>query len=263
MKMSSATEYIRTLLQHGRYTFTINEAEPVLGGRRKALDSLLRQQKNGWIFTPTRGFYVIIDPQHQGIGILPIEWYIDEWAESIQCEYYIGGLSAAMLHGASHQKPQQSQVITNQQMPSIIHNSHRVNLFYKKNILPGAWEKRKSSAGYFRISTPAMTAYDILRYSKACPSLNLAATILTELGEVITSDSLSQLLEYGGEIAVLQRLGWLLSNVGWDEKTDKLKACLQNQRLIWRGLRTDLPIDNCKRDHKWHIIINTEIDTDL
>ncbi|MEI7832449.1 MAG: type IV toxin-antitoxin system AbiEi family antitoxin [bacterium] len=263
MKVQTATEYIRSLLQRGRYTFTINEAEQALGGRRKALDVLLRQQTAGWLFVPTRGFYVIIDPQHQAQGILPLEWYIDDWATSLQCNYYIGGLSAAMLHGASHQKPQQQQVIIDRQLPPITHNMHRVLLFYKKTIPQGAWEQRKSSAGYYHLSTPAMTAYDILRYPKACPSLDLAATVLTELGEVINAEVLAQLLDFAGKIAVLQRLGWLLDHVGWDAITHQLSERLQQQRLVWRPLRKDMPIDGSVRDKKWHIIENAEVDADI
>jgi predicted transcriptional regulator of viral defense system len=131
MKVSSATEYIRALLQHGRYTFTIDDAEQELGGRRKALDALLRQQKQGWLFMPARGFYVIIDPQHQALGILPLEWYIDDLAAFHQCQYYIGGLSAALLHGASHQKPQQGQVMVDRRLPPMVHHAHRVIVLYK------------------------------------------------------------------------------------------------------------------------------------
>ncbi len=263
MKVSSAAEYIRSLLQRGRYTFTIAEAEQLLGGRRKALDVLLRQQKQGWLFMPTRGFYVIIDPQHQALGVLPLEWYIDDWATALPCQYYIGGLSAALLHGASHQKPQQGQVMVDRQLPPIVHNGHCVVLFYKKAILPDAWEQRKSPAGYYHLSTPAMTAYDLLRYPKACPSLDLAATVLTELGEAITADGLGQLLDLGGELAILQRLGWLLDHLGWEEKTRQLAARLQQQRVAWRPLRTDLPAEHSARDKKWHILVNAEIETDL
>lgn len=263
MKVSSATEYIRSLLQRGRYTFTIDEAEIELGGRRKALDVLLRQQKQGWLFMPNRGFYVIIDAQHQAQGILPLEWYIDDWSVFLQCHYYIGGLSAAMLHGASHQKPQQWQVMVDRQLPPIAHHGHRVIMLYKKTILPGAWEQRKSPAGYYHLSTAAMTAYDLLRYPKACPSLDLATTVLMELGEVITTDGLAQLLEIGGDVAILQRLGWLFDHLGWDEKTHMLATRLQQQRMAWRRLRTDQPSGHSARDNKWHILVNAEIETDL
>jgi len=263
MKVSTAAEYIRSLLQRGRYTFTIHEADQALGGRSKALDVLLLQQKQGWLFMPTRGFYVIIDPQHQSLGTLPLEWYFDDWAVYQQCQYYIGGLSAAMLHGASHQKPQQGQVMVNRQLPAIVHHAHRVVLFYSKTIATSAWEQRKSPAGYYHLSTPAMTAYDLLRYPRACPTLDLAATVLTELGEAITRDGLAHLVDLGGEMAILQRLGWLLDYVGWEEKTDRLAACLRSQRLVWRPLRQDIPTEHHAREKKWHMIVNAEIEADL
>jgi predicted transcriptional regulator of viral defense system len=176
--------------------------------------------------------------------------------------YYLGMLTAAMLHGASHQKPQHVQIVRDKEFQSVEKGAYHISFFYKKDIPDDCCEQRQSPAGYFRISTPEVTAYDILRYPKACPSLDLAATILRELGEKISPDRLAALVDSGAEVAVLQRLGWLLDYTGWGEKTGPLADKLRGKQTLWRPMRTDLPKDG-PRDPRWRVVVNAEIEADL
>lgn len=262
MKVTHAMDFVLSKLEHGYYTFSLKEAENTLGAGEKTWKALNRLVKQGWLFSPSKGFYVIIDPQHQGKGFLPIEWFIDDWMKYLGGQYYLGILTAAMFHGASHQKPQQIQIVRDRVFGDIDKGSYHISFFYKKHIPTNCCEQRQSPAGYFRISTPETTAYDLLRYPRACPSLNLAATIMSELGENIHPDRLAELIDTGGQIAVLQRLGWMLEHVGWAEKTGMLAGKLRQHYLAWRPIRTDLPKDG-PHDARWHIIANTEIEADL
>jgi predicted transcriptional regulator of viral defense system len=262
MKVVRARDYVLSRLEHGHYTFSLADAESVIGTGEKTRKALGRLAGQGWLFSPGKGFYVIIDPQHQGSGFLPVEWFIDDWMSFLGGHYYLGMLTAAMLHGASHQKPQRVQVIRDRVSADIDKDPYHISFFYKKAVPEGCWEQKQSPAGYFRASTPEMTAYDILRYPKACPSLDLAATVLQELGEKITPDALAALLDLGAEVATLQRLGWLLDFTGWTQKTGSLGERLRNKQMAWRPLRTDLPKDG-PRESKWRVIANAEIEADL
>jgi len=261
MKVSSASEYLRILLQRGRYTFTRTEAEATLGSPRATMKALHRLETQGWLVSPSQCFYVIQDPLHQVTG-LPVEWFLDDWARHLNTQYYVGLLTAAMLHGAAHQKPQQFQVIVDRQLRPLVRGPYYIRFFYKKHIADSAWETRKSPAGYYRISTPEMTAYDLLRYPKACPTRDMAATILAELGEVIQADRLAALSDQGAEIVTLQRLGWMLDAVGWSEKTNKLADALNTHRHTWQPLRPDLPAEG-PRDPRWRIIANETIEVEI
>jgi len=261
MIVSNASEYIRTLLQRGRYTFTRDEAEVALGSPHATMKALHRLETQGWLVSPSQCFYVIQDPLHQVAG-LPVEWFLDDWARHLGVRYYIGLLTAAMYHGAAHQKPQQFQVVVDRQLRPLVRGPYHIQFYYKKQILDAAWERRQSPAGYYRISTPETTAYDLLRYPKACPTRDMAATILAELGEVIMADRLPDLLDTGAEIVTLQRLGWMLDAVGWSEKTDKLAGALQSRRHSWQPLRPDLPADG-PRDTRWRIIVNETIEVEI
>jgi len=261
MKMPSARQFILDRLQRGYYTFTREEIDRVTGGGNATLMALLRLRRQGWVFSPAKGLYIIIDPQHQGNGYLPVEWFIDEWMGYSGGEYYIGLLSAAMLHGAAHHKPQVTQVVRNRQSANLHKGAYHVDFFYKQEIVAVMWEQRKSPAGYYRISTPETTAYDLLRYPHACPSLDLAATILAELGERLEAERLAQLVDLPTETSVLQRLGWLLDTTGWEEKTLSLAQRLHERRRVWQPLRTDAPHAGV-RDTRWRLLINADVEVE-
>lgn len=259
MKLQSARQFILDRLQRGYYTFTREEIDRVTGGGNATLMALHRLRRQGWVFSPAKGFYIIIDPQHQGTGYLPVEWFLDEWMRFAGGEYYLGLLSAAMLHGAAHHKPQVIQVVRDRRGGNLHKGAYHVDFYYKQEIVTAMWEQRKSPAGYYRISTPEMTAYDLLRYPRACPSLDLAATILAELGERIEAGRLAQLADLETDTSVLQRLGWLLDTTGWEEKTSSLAQRLSERRRVWQPLRTDASREG-ERNMRWHILENADVE---
>ena len=136
MKVVRARDYVLSRLERGHYTFSLADAESVVGAGEKTRKALSRLAEQGWLFSPGKGFYVIIDPQHQGSGFLPVEWFIDDWMSFLGGHYYLGMLTAAMLHGASHQKPQQVQIVRDRVFEDIDEDPYHISFFYKKAI-PG------------------------------------------------------------------------------------------------------------------------------
>jgi predicted transcriptional regulator of viral defense system len=256
-------EFIKDRIKAGRYTFTREEIASACRKDGAVLSSALAQLKRkNWIFPLSRGFYLALDVQHQGKGMLDPVWFVDDWAHYHKVEYYVAGLSAAALHGAAHQRPMQFQVFTDRQMRSIKHVKLHLALLFKKEITETMWEQRKSPAGYFRLATPEMTAYDIVAYHRSCPSLDHAATVLVELGEVLSADRLAGLIEQGCMLSVLQRVGWLLDYVGWREKTEELHAALGARQLSWIPLDTRLK-GSGEQDRRWKIFVNMDIQPDI
>lgn len=263
MIIGHAMGFVLSKLSHGYYTFSMADAEDVLGPGVNTRQAIYRLARKGWLFSPSKGFYVIIDPQHQASGYIPVEWFVDDWMKHMGAQYYLGILTAAMLHGASHQKPQQVQIVSDKELNPVEKGAYQISFYFKQSIPENCCEQRKSPAGYYRVSTPEMTAYDILRYPRACPSLDLAGTIMHELGEEISPDRLANIVDSDMEVAVLQRLGWLLDRVGWAEKTDLFADKLRRGKtMVWRKLRTDVAEDG-PRDPRWRIIVNTDVEIDL
>ena len=124
--MAKFSEYLKNLRQSGRLSFTINQASSDLGiSRHNVLASIFRIKKSGEIISPAKGFYVIIPPEHQLQGCLPASQLVPILMQHLKINYYVGLLSCAMYHGATHQKPNSFQIISDKQI--------RKNLKFKYN----------------------------------------------------------------------------------------------------------------------------------
>src|ERR1035437_6065092 len=89
---------------HGRYTFTRSDVAAALDGhwRTTELDALRRLATVHRIVRPYRGFYVIVPLEYRTAGAPPASWFIQDLMTFLAQPYYVGLLSAAALHGATH-----------------------------------------------------------------------------------------------------------------------------------------------------------------
>ncbi len=256
-------EYVRESLARGQYTFARSDAAKALNRHGDTLNKiLLRLKRAGWVLPIGSSFFTFVDPQNRKFGHLPPEWFVESWAQFKGVEYYVGGLSAAALHGAAHQRPQAFHVVVNRSMRPFHLPSLHVRFLYRQAIVSSMWEQKKVPTGYFRVSTPEMTAYDLFSLRNACPSLDHVATIYVELGEAMRARRLDALCKEGFETPVLQRLGWMLDHTGWTNLTDGLGRRLAQRRRDWVPLYTRLPAKGA-RNEKWRVIENTDIQADI
>ena len=97
----------------GRCTFDRSEALSALRvdalNLKKAATRLGSKRR---IVAPRRGFYVIVPLEYRATGAPPPSWFSDNLMRHLGRPYYVGVLSAAALHGAGHQQPQEFQVMT-------------------------------------------------------------------------------------------------------------------------------------------------------
>src|SRR5690606_17664483 len=61
----------------------------------------------------------------------------------------------------------------------------KLNYISKKEIPATLLDTRKTEVGYLKISNPALTATDLIQYSKRIGGINRVATVLAELAESI------------------------------------------------------------------------------
>ena len=106
------SDHVESLQRRGRYAFTRAEAAAVLSLSETALTKgLQRLSRKGRVRMLRRGFYVIIPVEYSATGMIPTDWFIAELMQFLDLPYYIGVLSAAALHGAAHQQPQEYHVV--------------------------------------------------------------------------------------------------------------------------------------------------------
>ena len=80
--------------------------------RQQILNALYLLRQKGILFSPYRAFYVILPPQYRLIGFVPPSYYMDYLMKLLGKSYYFGLLSAAVFHGAAHQRPMSDVVMT-------------------------------------------------------------------------------------------------------------------------------------------------------
>jgi len=222
------------LQAEGRIVFARAEAEEALGtNRRSFLKMAERLQSKGHLLSPRRGFYVIVPPQFFAWGAPPPAWFVDDLMNHEKHPYYVGLLKAAELHGASHQAVMEFQVISDHRMPKIQAGRSLIAFYYRRELdsVASGIEDRKTETGKMRLSSPELTALDLLRYPRASGGLDNVATILAELGEKLDPAKLA-ILSAAFELSVRQRLGYLLARSGLAAKAEVLVPPMRSRQPV-------------------------------
>lgn len=268
---SSLAEYVMQLQAEGRISFTPEEALASLGITKAAfLKAAARLQKRRLLLNPRRGFYVAVPPQYLSWAAPPPTWYIDALMHHEGRPYYVGLLKAAELHGAAHQAVMEFQVVTDRQLPKLRAGRSWITFYFRRDIddVRGGIVERKTDTGLMKISSPELTALDLLRYIHVAGGIDAVATVIAELGESLDGAKLGDLAQHF-ESAPVQRLGYLLDHLGHGNKTEALHNVLFDKRPPpWTALEPEkrgtkhVNLKPAERNEQWrvHIRRNPEID---
>jgi len=264
----SVTNWIEDLQKDGRVCFSLAETMKKFPSHngivlKNALTRLVSKKK---ICSVWKGFYVIIPIEYQSKGIIPEVYYIDWLMKFLGRDYYISLLNAASFYGAAHQQPQEFTVITTPpSLRSTQKKGTKINFNNKATILEQFTEQRKTPTGYIRISSPELTATDLIQFEKEIGGINRAATVLNELAESCNFNNLTKDFFQYVPTPVIQRLGYLLDEVlECQSQADDLYSCVKKYDISFRKtpLKSKKSIANCETDKKWKIIINEQIEID-
>lgn len=120
----------------------------------------------------------------------------------------------------------------------------------------------KTESGYMSVSSPELTALDLLYYAESM-GMNRMITILQELIEVIKPSALKKAAKAYSQVAAIQRLGYLLDN---ELENKKLSEILY--KIIADKMGVNIPLMPGKKklgeiNSRWKIIRNVEIESDI
>jgi predicted transcriptional regulator of viral defense system len=262
-------DWVNHLLAQGKYAFALHQLrtsfpEHTDTAIKFALKRLVDKKLLNSIH---KGYYLITPPQYRTKGILPPSLFLDAFMKELQRPYYLALLNAAAYHGASHQQPQEFFVVTGfPVLRPTLKKGLKINYISKKEIPESLLDTRKTEAGYIKISSPALTATDLIQYTKRVGGINRVATILAELAENIQPDAFDKNLLQYVPVTALQRLGYLLDKVIDNQLLANAlyQALQQNESLLFRiPLKTSSRVKGFATDEKWKVIVNTEIEIDL
>jgi predicted transcriptional regulator of viral defense system len=245
----------------GRVTFTLAEASRSRNASPNSTRlALSRAQRDSVLFSPMRGFYVIVPPEYRGESAPPWRWFVAPMLRYLDAPYYVGLLTAAAQHGASPQAAQEVQVIVDRQIRQKIAGRQRIEFILRKRASQAPILEVTTPTGRLRVSTPEMTMLDLAAYPSRAAGWGNIASILPDLAPLASRRGWKDALRVEPRTTEVQRLGHLLDRFG-AAHTDILAAWLAERPfeptpLVPGGVAVG------KRDARWQVIINAMVEPD-
>jgi predicted transcriptional regulator of viral defense system len=261
-------DWVENLQKEGKISFSLTEVTEhfPLQSQATLKKSLTRLASRGKICSAWKSFYVIVPIEYQTKGIVPDVFYIDRLMKFLGHDYYVSLLNAAVFYGAAHQQPQETSIVTTPpSLRSTLKHGIKINFNNKATIPEQFTEKRKTPTGYIKISSPELTATDLIQFEKEIGGLNRAATVLNDLAESLDFKKLSvHFFEYV-PTPVIQRLGYLLDvELEYHSQAKELLSQVKQYGYSFRTtpLKNRKPVTGCETNKKWKVIINEQIEID-
>lgn len=184
--------YIKKLRSFGQLSFTLEHAiKDLNASRRSIIAAAYRLKKKGEIISPAKGLYIIIPPEDQPYGCISAEDLVPLLAKYMGFDYYVSLLSAGMYYGAAHQRPAVFQIFIDKNVSRRLKCGQIViDHAYKKSLKGIPTKSFTVRTGYLKVSTPEVTAMDLLKHTIKSGGLDNVATVLSELIESIDTTKL-------------------------------------------------------------------------
>ena len=263
--------FLKELQKKSRLHFTFEEAVKATKSSKGSLSAkIYHLKKKGTLISPFKGLYIIIPLAYKDVGSLNPKEVVTIAMEFLQAPYYVGLLTAARHHGATHQGLFVFQVVSSKRIKKeIISGDTSIQFIYKRDIAAVETKKQVVDAGYLPISTPEETAKDVITYYRQCGGLNHQATVLAELTAVLNSRKLVALAKRSGKFFWVQRMGYILEHIDtfYEKERDRvilsLEKFLQSQKLRYVPLAPEMPTKGKPHNRKWKIIENATVESDI
>ncbi len=253
--------WIDRLQAGGRYSFLRAEAMKDSGFSPEAVSKALqRAVKRGRIVKLKDYFYVIVPLEYASAGSPPVSWFVRDLMTAMGLPYYVGLLSAAGLHGASHQQPQQFQIVTDRSVRPMIAGRTRLRFFASKYTARAASADIKTPTGSMCISTRETTLLDLVRFVRSAGGLDNVATILAELSPAADPRLLIAAVRLVHDVPNTQRLGYILDHVRQRRLSDPIHAWLERQKPHILALQSGQPVNDAKLNRRWNLLVNRSIE---
>lgn len=255
-----ATRFIENRIASGRVAFSLSTLTKETGlSEIAAKNQLLRLGKQATRVTRVHQFFLIVTPEHRAIGAPPPAWWLDDYFNWLGHPYYLGLQSAAENYGSSPQALQVTQVVTDTPRRELQIGRIRVQFFVKRRVGKTPIQQSANAFAPLRVSTPAATTFDLIRYATRLGGIERVVETLAPLIPLIRAPDLKAVLKAEREVSTVQRLGSLLETAGKSELADIVEEWLP-PRLDLIPLSTSNAADTS--DHvmqRWRILNNAKV----
>jgi len=264
----TVSKYIEELARTGQFSFTFKSIVDGLSIKEASLSvSLSRLSKKGKIKMIRKGFGIITS---QTNGVLHPSYFLESMMSFLGAKYYVAILTAASYWGASHQSAMVYYVVADKVIKPVDLGKLKIEFITKNNLSEiSNIERVAGVGGYYMISTPELTAIDLIRFPKKSGHLNNVATILQDLIEKMDFRKLLQLCKKENvPTSIIQRLGFILDVVlGQTREASILESALRKRRIKPVLLSTinkkeNDALSSYSLNEKWMVYQNTKVEPD-
>jgi hypothetical protein len=225
--IGAAAQFIDDRLAAGHVAFPLSDLIKETGlSVIAAKNQLLRLGKRVTRVTRVQQFFLIVAPEYRAIGAPPPAWWLDDYFAWLEHPYYLGLQSAAETYGSVPQAIQVTQVVTDAPRREIQLGRIRVRFFVKRGVDGTPTQPLANAFAPIRVSTPAATAFDLIRYAGRLGGIARAVETLAPLIPLIRVPDLKAVLKAEDEVATAQRLGYILEINGRAELADVVERWL-------------------------------------
>ena len=97
-----------------------------------------------------------------------------------------------------------------------------------------------------------------MRFAARIGGLDAVLTVLTELAEKLTPESVLAAAKSEYELAQVQRLGWLLERAGYPQLAEPLAGWLAARLHHKVRLDPRRPALGARKDARWQVVVNAD-----
>lgn len=172
------------------------------------------RKRGEWVL-PTSGLWIPVPLEYRAWGAPPGIEIIDHMMSFLETDYYIGWLTAAALHGASHQAPQIFQVATSRRVADRTVGRTTFDFVVRRDAGREDVQSRVTRTGRVRVAELPLTMCNVATDIVMSGGMSNVATVLIELSES-HEFSVTDLLDEARRhpAAVIRRIGWVLDAFG-------------------------------------------------
>ena len=262
----TVSSYLDELTKRSRFYFTIDEICEELSMKRSSVSvALSRLAKKDKVQMIRKGFGIITG---QTLGALHPTYFIDAMMKHLDAKYYVGLLNAAAYRGASHQAVMNYTIVANKMVRPVRLKRLKIEFVTKKHFDEISDIARLSNTyGYFNISSPELTAVDLVLFPRRSGNLNNIATVLEDLLDEIDIEKLATIC-LGKYIptAVVQRLGYIIDvALGEEKKAESILQVVKERKpskILLSPTNKNGDLSTMPYSEKWMILENTTVEPD-
>lgn len=257
------------LIGRGQHFIASQEAAILLDVQPHEVSaSLGRARQARKMVSVTKGAWVPVPPEYREAGAPPPLHYIDPLMAHLNHSYYVGFLSAAAIHGASHHPSMILQVVTPARLRDRQIGGSRISFIQRSAAAERSTQQSNTATGRVAVSTSSTTVLDLADSPNRGGGVSNVATVIGDLliSRLLDVESLPVVAAAFPATAV-QRAGYLLEYMAAEtgvetSVADALDELSRMSSTDWAPLTPGGSSDGA-RDQRWRVVVNATVEHDL